>query len=81
VLDSEASNCQTEFQTSPARNEPESSIVNAKFNEGLAWHQWGKLLEAECLYEEFLLQDLSHSDALYLAGSHSKPAVRSGAPN
>ncbi len=42
--------------------------LQAKFNQGMALHQHGKLTDAERVYGEVLLQQPNHFDALHLLG-------------
>jgi tetratricopeptide (TPR) repeat protein len=42
--------------------------LQAKFAQGMALHQQGKLTEAERIYEEVLRQQPNHFDALHLLG-------------
>ena len=43
-------------------------MIHAKFREGLALHQQGRLIEAERFYREVLEQAPTHFDALHLLG-------------
>ena len=50
-----------------AQNEA-AVALQAKFKQGIALHQQGKLAEAERIYEEVLRQQPNHFDALHLLG-------------
>ncbi len=47
---------------------PAATTLQAKFNQGVALHQRGKLAEAEEIYGEVLSQHPNHFDALHLLG-------------
>lgn len=47
---------------------PAAMGFQAKFNQGIALHQQGKLADAECIYGEVLQQQPNHFDALHLLG-------------
>src|SRR5580693_7277750 len=47
---------------------PAAMAVHAKFNQGLALHQQGKLADAARIYGEVLQQQPNHFDALHLLG-------------
>ena len=47
---------------------PAATTLQAKFNQGVALHQRGKLAEAEEIYGEVLSQQPNHFDALHLLG-------------
>ena len=45
-----------------------AAALQAKFNQGIALHQQGKLAEAERIYGEVLRQQPNHFDALHMLG-------------
>src|SRR4051812_35345565 len=45
-----------------------AAAAQAKFKQGLAFHQQGKLADAERLYREALQQQPTHFDAMHLLG-------------
>jgi tetratricopeptide (TPR) repeat protein len=47
---------------------PAAMALHAKFNQGLALHQQGKLAEAARIYSDVLQQQPNHFDALHLLG-------------
>ncbi|HXA99055.1 MAG TPA: tetratricopeptide repeat-containing glycosyltransferase family protein [Steroidobacteraceae bacterium] len=47
---------------------PAATVVHAKFDQGLALHQQGKLADAARIYSEVLQQQPNHFDALHLLG-------------
>src|SRR5580693_851618 len=47
---------------------PAATAVHAKFNQGLALHQQGKVADAARIYSEVLQQQPNHFDALHLLG-------------
>ena len=52
----------------PQAQNPAAVALQAKFNQGVALHQQGRLAEAERIYEEVLRQQPNHFDALHLLG-------------
>jgi len=52
----------------PQAQNPTTAALQAKFKEGLALHQQGKLADAERIYEEVLQRQPNHFDALHLLG-------------
>jgi len=52
----------------PQAQNPTTAALQAKFTEGLALHQQGKLADAARIYEEVLQQQPNHFDALHLLG-------------
>jgi predicted O-linked N-acetylglucosamine transferase (SPINDLY family) len=60
-----------------AQNEA-AAALQAKFNQGLALHQQGKLAEAERIYEEVLRQQPKHFDARHLLGAIAFQTRRPG---
>ncbi len=52
----------------PQAQNPAAVALQAKFNQGVALHQQGKLTEAERIYGEVLRQQPNHFDALHLLG-------------
>jgi len=57
------------FQPPPqARMKPVNAELQAKFQQGVALHQQGRLVEAESIYEGVLRQMPAHFDALHLLG-------------
>jgi predicted O-linked N-acetylglucosamine transferase (SPINDLY family) len=52
----------------PQVQKPVSAMLQAKFQQGLALYQHGRLAEAEKLYEEILKQEPTHFGALHLLG-------------
>jgi len=54
--------------TRPQDQIPAATTLQAKFNQGVALHQQGKLAEAERIYQEILGKRPNHFDALHLLG-------------
>jgi Flp pilus assembly protein TadD len=52
----------------PQAQNPAAIALQAKFNQGVALHQEGRLAEAERIYGEVLRQQPNHFDALHLLG-------------
>ena len=52
----------------PQAQNPAATALQAKFKQGVALHQQGKLAEAERIYGEVLRQQPNHFDALHLLG-------------
>ena len=52
----------------PQAQKPDAAALQAKFNQGMALHQQGKLAEAERICREVLQQQPNHFDALHLLG-------------
>jgi tetratricopeptide (TPR) repeat protein len=54
--------------TGPQDQSPAATTLQAKFNQGVALHQQGKLAEAEQIYQEILGKQPNHFDSLHLLG-------------
>ena len=54
--------------THPQTQKPAAAALQAKLNQGKALHRQGKLADAERCYEEVLLRQPNHFDALHLLG-------------
>ena len=52
----------------PQAQNSAAAALQAKFNQGMALHQQGKLADAERIYREVLGQHPNHFDALHLLG-------------
>jgi tetratricopeptide (TPR) repeat protein len=52
----------------PQAQVPAATTLQARFNQGVALHQQGRLAEAERVYREVLRQQPNHFDALHLLG-------------
>jgi tetratricopeptide (TPR) repeat protein len=52
----------------PQTRNPAAATLQARFNQGVALHQQGRLAEAERIYREVLEQQPNHFDALHLLG-------------
>ena len=52
----------------PQAQKPAAMALQAKFKQGMALHQQGKLADAERFYGEVLQQQPNHFDALHLLG-------------
>jgi tetratricopeptide (TPR) repeat protein len=59
---------QQPLQWQQLRQQPSAAAINAKFQEGLALHQKGQLMEAERFYRGVLALAPAHFDALHLLG-------------
>ena len=64
----EKARCSKELTPDRKHQNPAAVALQAKFNQGVALHQQGKLAEAERIYEEVLRQQPNHFDALHLLG-------------
>jgi Tfp pilus assembly protein PilF len=53
----------------PQAQKPTAAALQAKFEQGVALHQQGRLAEAERIYREVLQRQPNHSGALHLLGA------------
>ena len=63
----------------PQAQNPAAVALQARFNQGVALHRQGKLVEAERIYGEVLQQQPNHFDALHLLGVIAAPNTANGA--